>query len=142
MIWCISSHCAGAGVPKSHTHMGYSHLLVFDADIVEVDSRAIIRTLNAAGSQSNILCKTGCSLKWSMSVIIKVRLHTQSGGNRSGNYLNTQSHLETWYWVEILRSGTVTHSTFNDRLNRPSALPASRTSLTGERTARMLHAAK
>jgi hypothetical protein len=44
---------------------------VFDADMVAVDSKAIMRTLNTAGSQSNTLCKTGCSLKWSMSVIIK-----------------------------------------------------------------------
>jgi hypothetical protein len=36
---------------------------VFAADIVAVDSKAIIRTLNTAGTQSNILCTTGCSLK-------------------------------------------------------------------------------
>src|ERR1700760_1837267 len=39
--------------------------------MVEGDSRAIMRTLNAAGSQSNTLCKTGCSLKWSIIAIIR-----------------------------------------------------------------------
>jgi hypothetical protein len=42
-----------------------------------VDSRAIITMLNTAGTQSNTLCNTGCSLKWSMRSIIDV------GGARS-----------------------------------------------------------
>ena len=49
---------------------------MFAADMVVVDSRAIIRTLNAAGTQSNTLCTTGCSLKWSMFMIINVRYGT------------------------------------------------------------------
>src|ERR1700761_8787672 len=72
MTWWIWSQCARVGGPKSHTHKGYSHLLVFDADMVAVDSRAIIRTLNAAGNQSRVLRTTGCSLESSMFMIIDV----------------------------------------------------------------------
>ena len=32
-------------------------------DIVAVDSRAIIRTLSAAGTQSRTLCRIGCNLE-------------------------------------------------------------------------------
>ena len=44
-------------------------------DIVAVDSRAIIRTLSAAGTQSRTLCRTGSSLetlKEPIGLIIKV----------------------------------------------------------------------
>ena len=44
-------------------------------DIVAVDSRAIIRTLSAAGTQSNTLCRTSSrleTLKEPMGLIIEV----------------------------------------------------------------------
>ena len=52
-------------------------------DIVAVDSRAIIRTLSAAGSQSRTLCRTGSSLetlKEPIGRIIKVAMHRIDAG--------------------------------------------------------------
>ena len=57
--------------------------------MVAVDSRAIIITLNAAGSQSNTLCKTGCSLKWSIVVIIKGVCGPNEITDGRRSYLNT-----------------------------------------------------
>ncbi len=69
--------------------MGYSQWLVFSEDIVAVDSRAIIRTLSAAGTQSNTLCRTGCTLEnlnEPMHSIIEGPLEQQLVADRDTGY--------------------------------------------------------
>jgi hypothetical protein len=50
----MSCHLSALSGPKKWTQKGYSHRLVFAADMVDVDSPAIMATAHAAGSQFRI----------------------------------------------------------------------------------------